>query len=244
MILALFGRVVHSQICSDPVRDYLKKNANLETGEILPGEAWTGHAGDQPPGGYLLRFEAPIGPNGSPVLFVCLSVLSNQTRSAWGAYTNLAKARYMLASDGVDLGSIPSFYLLTHNKAPGIAAIYAGKKSISVTTYSTDSSGHLLTRSLPGVARDQDAEDANPKVEEEEDDALLQKYKLNKRFVPKIEMVLLAEYLRNPSVAWRPFNRNFGVTSQHADPNEKRAADAAQGFTQEQASGLFKALRN
>ncbi len=245
LVLALFANITRSQTCSDPVRDYLKNNVNPETGELLEGEVWTGHSGAQPPGGYLLRFEAPIGLNASPVLFICLSVLSNQKRSTWSAYTSIDKAKYMLASDSVEFGSIPTFYLLTpkDNGMRGLAEIYTGKETYSVFTYSVDVTGHLQVGNLPGISRNQDEEYSNP-LEDKQIKSLLRNDNLNRKYVPRITKVLLAEYLQKPAIDWRPFNPEYGVTSQGADPYEKGVLNTTRGFTQRRASELWKALRD
>lgn len=54
----------------DPVQDYLSwntfptRNSKFD-GQLFAGEPWDGDNHQQPLGGYLLRFEAPIGPNGT-----------------------------------------------------------------------------------------------------------------------------------------------------------------------------------
>ena len=244
LILALFGCIAHSQTCSDPIRDFLMKNSDSETGEIAPGEPWNGDNDAQPPGGYLFRFEAPIGPNGSPVLFLCLSVLADKRSSAWTAYRRADKSRYALVTGELRMGGSPYFFLLTpkDNGMRGLAQISAGKTAYGVATYHLDRFVHLQMGSLPGMKREQDAEDSDPKAQEAAENKLLQKDKLKTKFIPRIEKVLLAEYLQNPKVNWRPFNLENGITGQHADPSEKRALHATEGFTRKRAAELWKAL--
>jgi hypothetical protein len=227
-VLFLLAHAAFTQNVSDPTADFLSKHVDPSTGELFSGEQWNGRSNSQPPGGYVLRFEAPIGPNGSPVLFIAASILADQRTSTWSAYTRVGRGNYTLAGDEITFGAIPRFYLLKPNAngMRGMAEIIADKNAYSVLTYYLDKTGHLQQGSLGGVGRDQDAEDSDPRFEDKEMAELLKKDKLSQPFTPMIQKILLAEYLKDPSAKWRSFNTTFGVASQYADPNEGGAVSA------------------
>lgn len=222
-VFFLLAQVAFSRGVSDPIADFLSKHVDPATSELFLGEQWSGRSNSQPPGGYLLRFEAPIGPNGSPVLFIAASILADLRNSTWSAYTRVGNQDYVPAGDDITFGAIPQFYLLkpSGNGGRGMAEIFAGKNSYSVLTYYLDKTGHLQQGSLTGVTRDQDQEDSDPSFEDKEMTELLKKDKLSQAFTPSIQKILLEEYLKEPSKKWRMFNSSFGVASQHADPGER-----------------------
>jgi hypothetical protein len=222
--LILLVDTTFGQVVSNPVIDFLSRHTDSSTGELFPGESWKGRSDAQPPGGYLLRFEAPIGPNGSPVLFVAASILADLRTSTWDAYTRNADRGYTLAAGDVTFGAVPRFYLLgpSVNGNLGLAEIFASKAGYSVLTYFVDKSGRLQQGSLGGISRDQDKEDNDPKFEDTEMGELVRNDKLSKEFTPNVEKILLGEYLKEPSAKWRSFNSSFDVDSQDADTNEKR----------------------
>lgn len=240
--LTLLVHTAFSQVVTNPVADFLSRHTDPSKGELFPGESWNGRSEGQPPGGYLLRFEAPIGPNGSPVLFIAASILADLRTSTWDAYTCVIGQGYALAADNLTFGAIPRFYLLKPgvDGNRGLAEIFADKIGYSVSTYSLDKVGHLKEGSLGGIARDQDKEYDNPKFEDEEMSGLKKKYGLFQSFTPKIEKILLGEYLKSPLTKWRPFNAAMGVDSQHADPSESEAVKQ-DGLSKAEASSLLKA---
>jgi hypothetical protein len=242
--ILLFIRAASGQLVPDPVADFLSRHADPQTGELFPGESWTGATNSQPPGGYLLRFEAPIGLHGSPVLFIAASILSDMRSSMWTAYTYTRGRGYTYTPQPDDLGfsSNPKFYLLTPkiNGFLGLAEFYASRNGFAVFAYRIDKSGHLQESNLGDIKRDQDREDSDPKFEDKETARLLARFKLSHEFNPHIEKILLEEYLKNPTAKWRPFNPTFGVDSQNADPADKDAISHAD-LDQTEAYTILKA---
>jgi hypothetical protein len=238
----LLVHTAFGQVVTNPMADFLSRHSESRTSELFAGESWNGRSNSQPPGGYLLRFEAPIGANGSPVLFVAASILADQLTSSWSAYTRDTEGRYMLSADDVTFGASPKFYLLSANVdgTRGLAEIFAGKTAFSVFTYYVDKAGHLQQGNIGGISRDQDEEYSDPQFEDKEMNELLKKDKLSEIFVPSIQKILLGEYLKDPSAKWRSFNPAYGVDSQQADPTEGNAVREDR-LDKAKASELLKA---
>jgi hypothetical protein len=227
LFLVGFILLVHtafSQVVTNPVADFLLRHTDANTGELFPGESWNGFSDCQPPGGYLLRFEAPIGPNGSPVVCIGASILADRRNSVWSAYIRVGNKGYTFAGD-VGFGPNPKFYLQKSkiNGTPELAEVSADKTSIGVATYYIDRNGSIQQGDLGGIDRDQDKEYDDPKFEDKEMNELERKFGLSKKFTPKIEKILLGEYLKSPLTKWRPSDATLSVESQSADPSEKPA---------------------
>ena len=180
---AIFLFLIHAapcQIIKDPVADYLSRHADLPTGELFPGEPWKGRADVQPPGGYLLRFEAPIGVNGAEVTFIASSILADMRNSSWCAYTKSKGKAYAFAGE-VGFGCNPRFYLLSPqtNGFLGLAEISVGKRQFYVGTYFLRKNGQIQLGDLGGIPRDQDKEYDDPHFADVETSELLKTDKLS-----------------------------------------------------------------
>jgi len=122
-----------------------------------------------------------------------------------------------------------------------LCEISSGKRAFGIVGVSIDNSGKLIPIHLIGGPRDQDVEYADPTYEKKERDALIQQNQLT-QFFPKIEKILLAEYLQNPNAPWRLCS-DKSVRGQHTDPNEKDHLAATKDFTREKAADLWKSIR-
>jgi hypothetical protein len=100
------------QIIRDPVVDYLSRHADAATGKLFRDESWKGRSETEPPGGYLLRFEAPIGVGRAEVTFIASSILADRQSSSWGAYRKVKGKGYTYAGE-IGFGAYLRFYLMS-----------------------------------------------------------------------------------------------------------------------------------
>jgi hypothetical protein len=242
--IAISQGTSNAQVIANPVSDFLQRHADAETGALFAETPWDGFTGSEPPGGYLLRFEANVGGYGSPILFLGSSLFFDERYTEWTAYIHVDDTHYQFAADRVSFGYYPSFYLLSPkvNGMQGLAVVITGKTGFGVATYVVTKSGHLREGSLKGMDRDQDKEDSDPQFESEEATALEKQDQLHGEIFPKVEQILLTEYLRRPSMAWGLSDRTYGPAQQAAKPAANPATRSAT-IDRKTASAIWRKLR-
>jgi hypothetical protein len=242
LILPFLMLTFTSSLALDPVQDFLSRNTSpignsKIDGQLFAGESWTGDNHQQPPGGYLIRFNAPMGLNGTPITFVSSSLFAYLRGSNWFAYETTNNGT-ILISDNVSFGHL-NFYLAPANSehGPVLCEITAGKREIYVAGVSLGASGNLVSVNLIGAPRDQDNEESDSDGKKTLD-ALIQQNHLTS-FTPRLEMILLAEYLKTPSANWRPC-KDRSMRGQQLDPDEKVHIAATHNFRRNDATQLRK----
>lgn len=243
--IAISQGTSNAQDIVNPVSDFLQRHADAQTGELFAETPWDGFTGSEPPGGYLLRFEANVGGYGSPILFLGSSLFFDERYTEWTAYIHVDDTHYQFAADRVGFGYYPAFYLLSPNVngMQGLAVVITGKTGFGVATYVVTKSGHLREGSLKGMDRDQDKEDSDPQFESEEATLLEKQDKLHSEVFPKVEQISLTQYLRNPSMKWRLSDRTYGAGQGPIKPVENQGISGGDAMDQESASALWKQLR-
>jgi hypothetical protein len=226
-----------------PVEDYLQRQFDPVSGVLFGGESWKGTNGAGPAGGYLFRFEVPMGPQGSPVVFVTSSLFSQRNYSYWSAYQASGNAGVLLADDVALNHQVPSFYL-ANDAAGGPGILYelvAGKGVLGYQSFRYGGPGQWGRDyfEMPQIAAEETLEAGLGKTEVQR---LIEQKKLGREFLPKVEKILLRQYLQNPRSAWRPFFASGGVNGQQTDPADEEAVSQGVEFTPEQAATLWKAM--
>ena len=164
---------------------------------------WEGYSSgrNDPNGGYLLRFAFTLGVSERPLYFVASDRFgeTNKSLPAWDVYRVSADARALKVANGVAL-STHGFFVDPSRRA--------------LTQPFADGSSLVLHIARDGSVRQERRSSApDGRVEE----IVTGDASLSSRFVPEVEKIPLAAFLRSPQAQWLPLRRDLSVAAQSLD---------------------------
>ena len=168
---------------------------------------WEGYSSgrNDPNGGYLLRFAFTFSAGERPLYFVASDRFgeTNKSLPAWDVYRVSADARALKVANGVAL-STHGFFVNPARRA--LTQPFSDGSSL-VLQVARDGSVRQEKHSAPpdGVAEEPVTGDAH----------------LGSRFVPEVEKIPLAAFLRSPQAQWLPLRRDLSVAAQSLDTTDE-----------------------
>lgn len=192
---------------------------HLQTLKRSAGEIeyfWLGEDGDQPPGGYLYRFDADLSGHGDVVTFIGSSLDESKGKGTlWSLYRREVSGGYRKIAVGVFLDPF-SQYLKLEGSVRKLVDFQGDRLGGHVTV--NMSSMHLDHSTYKLIIEGRDLTEDETEAVSGNESALRQIFGLEEKHKPAVEKILLAKYMQNHSAAWSPFKFGLGLSGQHADP--------------------------
>jgi hypothetical protein len=183
----------------------------------------------QPSGGYIYRFYFDVTGDGIPEIFVASSLDVINDDIPWSVYQQDKAGHARLLAKGVDL--YPSFYV---NKKSGKIII----SQLSSARHEPDHVSYNIFDALGTYLRKEkivtDSETPRGLTEA----GYINFLGLGRQASPKIEKILLGQYLANPASSWRPYDKNNDATHQHLDKADAVSIEANKHFIFSKAKEL------
>lgn len=179
---------------------------------------------------YLFRFNLDVTGDGNPELFLGSSSMVDRSPVRWAVYTSTSgrevsrTAKNLLLYPG-------GFYLEQTGGLSRLRSVFSGPSHITIREYRFSSDG-----TVEAEVQEFEGEDARKMMGSDDWRNTLG---IGVRVEElEIEKVLLAEYLLNPSVAWRKYDHSHAPEAQNLAEGEKPFLKQVEGFSAERAVQL------
>jgi hypothetical protein len=182
---------------------------------------------------YLFRFNLDVTGNGNPELFVGSSSMVDRSPVLWSVY--FRKPDGKAAGVGENLMLYPGgFYLERDGMRSRIRSVFSNPSNVTIREYIFSSNGTVQKK-----VQEFEGADARKMMSDEDwRDALKLGQRIDNLDVQKL---LLAEYLRNPAVEWRPYDKTRAPENQNLNPSEAPFLNQVEGFSARNALQLIDA---
>ena len=178
----------------------------------------------------VFRFNLDVTGDGNPELFLGSSSMVVRSPVNWSVYTSPSSGEALRVAENLLLYP-GGFYLGQAGGMNRLISVFSGPSQVTIREYRFSSDGTVQSE-----VQQLDGEDAREMMGSEGwRDAL----GLGGRVEDlEIEKVLLAEYLNNPTVNWRIYDRSHAPESQNLAESEAPFLKQAEGFSAERAVQL------
>lgn len=187
---------------------------------------------NDPNGGYLFRFELKFDANKDRLLFIATDRFGDVRGGCpvWYIY------RKQPGSDWKRIAAT--------NEMISVAEFYIDHPARTIIQHFPDRFGDGMSFSTFKINTDGSVEKKYYKSEKIDQTLRTKLEKQGARFVPEVEKVTFAAYLRSPDLKWRPLNPASELAGQSLDAGDVTLLAASTNLTWKQAVELGKALTN
>jgi hypothetical protein len=191
----------------------------------------------QPQGGYIYRFDLDVEDDGSTETFVSTSLDAGRKGEMWTVFRKRVDDAYYVVKQSQFLAS--DLFLRDDNEGRKYS-FYVPQKEVEGGPYFgyfwLDREGvwhdetHVLNDAEQATIDGEDPGIFGPDGKAD-DDKIADKLKLGHSVEIDIKKVLLAKYIQDPNIVWRPVNPRFSLSLQYKDPADAADMQSIQGWT-------------
>lgn len=192
---------------------------------------WRG-MGEQPPGGYIFRFEIDVTGDGRNEVFLGSSLNGDHRSASWTVFTIRRDSWISTGQVSLRAGEIYGKLVAdTKCLALGGWARTSGS-NYWINQYQFQPNGTFVEqgREVRVLTEDERYELGSESWTEQNG--------LGRKVSPVVSKMLFAEYLTDPVSQWRPYDPKLPANAQHQQDQERLRMDTVSGFTPEHAAKL------
>lgn len=196
---------------------------------------WRG-MGEQPPGGYVFRFEIDVTGDGRNEVFLGSSLNGDHRSASWTVFTLRQDSWTSTGQVSLRAGEIYGKLAAdTKTLALGGWARTSGS-NYWINQYQFQPDGTFVDQGREVMVL---TEDERHEIGSE---SWTERNGLGLKVSPVVSKMLFAEYLTDSASQWRPYDPKLPANAQHQQDQERIRMDTASAFTPEYAAKLVAAL--